>query len=237
MLDIRLLREQPDSVKSRLATRGTTMDDIVDALLDSDAKRRAVETSLQGLQAEKNRLSREIGALRSRGDDTAALELQVSSQAAKMQELAKQAADYEAEQRSLELLLPNLPRENVPAGADSSDNPIVRTWGEKPTLARTEDHRVIGSRLNLLDFDRAARMSGAGFVCYKGKGARLERALINFLVDLHSQKHGYQEISPPFLLRAEALMGTSQLPKFEEQQYQDRTRWTLSGADRGSSPH
>ena len=219
MLDIRLLREQPDSVKSRLATRGTTMDDIVDALLDSDAKRRAVETSLQGLQAEKNRLSREIGALRSRGDDTAALELQVSSQAAKMQELAKQAADYEAEQRSLELLLPNLPRENVPAGADSSDNPIVRTWGERPILARTEDHRVIGSRLNLLDFDRAARMSGAGFVCYKGKGARLERALINFLVDLHSQKHGYQEISPPFLLRAEALMGTSQLPKFEEQQY------------------
>jgi seryl-tRNA synthetase len=220
MLDIRLLREQPDLVKTRLATRGTTMDDTVDALLALDAKRRTVETSLQALQAERNRLSREIGVLRSRGADTAALEAQVSSQAMKVQELSKQAADYETEQRSLELILPNLPRENVPEGPDSSHNPVVRTWGEKPSLARIEDHRAIGSRLNLLDFDRAARMSGAGFVCYKGKGARLERALINFLVDLHSQRHGYHEISPPFLLRAEALMGTSQLPKFKEQQYE-----------------
>ena len=219
MLDIRLLREQPDLVKARLATRGSAMDDIIDALLTSDAKRRLVETSLQALQAERNRLSREIGALRSRGKDTAALETQVSSQAAKMQELSKQAADYEAEQRSLELILPNLPRENVPEGPDSSHNPVVRTWGEKPSQARTEDHRAIGSRLHLLDFDRAARMSGAGFICYRGKGARLERALINFLVDLHSEKHGYQEISPPFLVRGEALMGTSQLPKFEEQLY------------------
>ncbi len=220
MLDIRLLREQPDLVKARLATRGSTMNEVVDALLTFDAKRRAVETSLQGLQAERNRLSREIGALRSRGDDTAALEMQVSSQAAKMQELSKQAVDYETEQRSLELVLPNLPREDVPEGADSAHNPVVRTWGEKPSVARAEDHRTIGSRLNLLDFDRATRMSGAGFVCYKGKGARLERALINFLVDLHSQKQGYQEISPPFLVRAEALLGTSQLPKFEEQQYE-----------------
>jgi seryl-tRNA synthetase len=220
MLDIRLLREQPDSVKARLATRGSAMNDIIDALLTSDAKRRAVETSLQALQAERNRLSREIGVLRSRGDATAALEMQVSSQAAKMQELSKQAADYEAEQRSFELILPNLPRENVPEGPDSSHNPVVRIWGEKPSLARTEDHRAIGSRLSLLDFDRAARMSGAGFVCYRGKGARLERALINFLVDLHTQKHGYQEISPPFLVHAEALLGTSQLPKFEEQQYE-----------------
>jgi seryl-tRNA synthetase len=219
MLDIRLLREQPDLVKARLATRGSAMDDIIDALLTSDAKRRAVETSLQALQAERNRLSREIGALRSRGNDTAALEMQVSSQSAKMQELSREAADYEAEQRSLELMLPNLPRENVPEGADSADNPVVRTWGEKSRLARTEDHRAIGSRLNLLDFDRAARMSGAGFVCYKGTGARLERALINFLVDFHSEKHGYQEISPPYLVRAEALIGTSQLPKFEEQLY------------------
>jgi seryl-tRNA synthetase len=219
MLDIRLLREQPDLVKVRLATRGAAANDIVDALLTSDAQRRAVETSLQALQAEKNRLSREIGNLRSRGQDTAALEMQVSSQAAKMQELSKQATDFEAEQRSLELIIPNLPRENVPAGADSSQNVVVRTWGEKPNLAKTEDHRAIGSRLNLLDFDRAARMSGGGFVCYKGKGARLERALIDFLVDLHSEKHGYQEISPPFLVRAEALVGTSQLPKFGEQVY------------------
>jgi seryl-tRNA synthetase len=219
MLDIRLLRDQPDLVKARLATRGTAMTDLVDAVLASDARRRQAETRLQVLQAERNRLSREIATLRSRGADTASLELQVSSQAATMQELAKQAAALEAEQRELELTLPNLPRENVPEGPDSSHNPVVRTWGERPTLSRTEDHRAIGSRLNLLDFDRATRMSGAGFVCYKGQGARLERALINFLVDLHSKKHGYQEISPPFLIRPEALVGTSNLPKFEEQLY------------------
>ena len=219
MLDIRILRDQPDLVKTRLATRGSAMNAIVDGVLASDSKRREMETRLQELRAERNRLSREIGALRSRGGDTAALEMQVSSQAAKMQELSKQAAVFEKEQRELELFLPNLPHENVPEGADASHNPVVRTWGEKPILSRVEDHRAIGSRLNLFDFDRATRMSGAGFVCYTGQGARLERALINFLVDLHSKKHGYQEVSPPFLVRAEALLGTSQLPKFEEQAY------------------
>jgi seryl-tRNA synthetase len=219
MLDIRLLRDQPDLVRARLSARGPGMDGVVDAVLASDSKRREVETRLQGLQAERNRLSRQIGALRSQGLDTASMEAQVSSQAEEMQALSRQAADLEEEQRELLLTLPNLPQENVPTGPDSSHNPILRTWGEKPHLARTEDHRTIGSRLDLLDFDRATRMSGGGFVCYKGQGARLERALIHFLLDLHTREHGYQEVSPPFLIRPEALVGTSQLPKFEEQLY------------------
>jgi seryl-tRNA synthetase len=219
MLDIRLLRDNPHLVKARLATRGIEIDDAVDAVLASDSRRRDVETRLQGLQAERNRLSREIGALRSQGRDTASMEAQVTSQAADMQALTQQAALLEQEQRDLLLVLPNLPQDNVPTGPDSSHNPVVRTWGEKPLLTRSEDHRAIGSRLDLLDFDRAGRMSGSGFVCYKGKGARLERALINFLLDLHTSEHRYKEVSPPFLIRAEALVGTSQLPKFEEQLY------------------
>jgi seryl-tRNA synthetase len=219
MLDIRLLRDKPDLVKARLSTRGSGLNGVVDAVLASDAKRREVETRLQGLQAERNRLSRQIGALRSQGLNTWSMEAQVSSQAAEMQTLARQTTLLEEEQRELLLTLPNLPQETVPTGPDSSHNSLVRTWGEKPRLARTEDHRAIGSRLDLIDFDRAARMSGGGFVCYKGEGARLERALINFLVDLHTQEHGYTEISPPVLIRAEALVGTSQLPKFEEQLY------------------
>jgi seryl-tRNA synthetase len=219
MLDIRLLRDKPDLVRARLSARGPGMDGVVEAVLASDSKRREVETRLQGLQAERNRLSRQIGALRSQGLDTASMEAQVSSQAEEMEALSRQAADLEEEQRKLLLTLPNLPQENVPTGPDSSHNPIVRTWGEKPYLARTEDHRTIGSRLDLLDFDRATRMSGSGFVCYKGQGARLERALIDFLLDLHTREHGYQEVSPPFLIRPEALVGTSQLPKFEEQLY------------------
>ncbi len=210
-------------------------DSLVDAVLTSDAKRREAETRLQSLQAERNRLSRQVGAKRSQGLDTASIEAQVSAQAAEMQALSQQATLLEEEQRELLLSLPNLPQENVPIGANSSHNPVVRTWGERPRLARTEDHRTIGSRLGLFDFDRAARMSGGGFVSYKGKGARLERALINFLLDLHTREHGYEEISPPFLIRAEALVGTSQLPKFEEQLYRiDRDALYLT-PDRGSS--
>src|SRR5258705_7608520 len=136
-----------------------------------------------------------------------------------MQALSQQAMLLEQEHRELLMILPNLPQENVPTGPDSSHNPVLRTWGDQPHLTRREDHIAIASRLDLLDFERATRMSGSGFVCYKGKGARLERALINFFLDLHTNEHGYKELSPPFLIRPEALAGTSQLPKFEEQLY------------------
>jgi seryl-tRNA synthetase len=171
MLDIRLLRDKPELVKMRLATRGSEWDGLVDAALTSDAKRREAETRLQSLQAERNRLSRQVGAMRSQGLDTASIEAQVSAQSAEMQALSRQATLLDEEQRELLLSLPNLPQENVPIGADSSHNPVVRTWGERPRLARTEDHRTIGSRLDLFDFDRAARMSGGGFVSYKGRSA------------------------------------------------------------------
>jgi seryl-tRNA synthetase len=219
MLDIRLLRDRPGLVKARLATRGPGMEGAVDAVLGIDSRRRAVETRLQVLQAERNRLSREIGVLRSKGSDTAPLEAEVKSQAAEMQNLSAQGATLEEQQRELLLNLPNLPQESVPVGSDSQSNPIIRTWGERPHLERKEDHLSIAERLDLFDFARAAKISGRGFTCFKGKGARLERALINFLLDLHTNDHGYTEVSPPFLINSESLVGTSQLPKFEDQQY------------------
>lgn len=220
MLDIRLLRENADTVKARLATRGGSgLDAAIDAVLACDAERRAAETKLQTLQADRNRLSKEIGKLRAQGQDSSAIEAQVKAQAAEMQELSQASAVLEETQRERLLALPNLPQESVPAGRGAEDNPVIRTWGEKPVLAKTEDHVAIGQRLQLFDFERAAKLSGSGFVCYTGKGARLERALINFLLDLHTQEHGYTEISPPYVVRPEALIGTSQLPKFEEQLY------------------
>jgi seryl-tRNA synthetase len=219
MLDIRLIRDQPDLVKARLATRGSDMADAVDAALQVDSRRRAVETRLQGLQAERNRLSKEIGALRSKGQDTTLIEAGVKAHSAEMQALSQQGALLEQEQRDLLLNLPNLPQQSVPAGDDSSHNLVVRTWGERLDSGRTEDHISIARRLDLVDFERAAKISGSGFACFKGKGARLERALVNFLLDLHTKAHGYTEVSPPFIIRPEALVGTSQLPKFEEQQY------------------
>ena len=219
MLDIRLLREQPEFVKTRLATRNPGLAEGVDAALALDADRRAAETRLQTLQAGRNRLSKEIGRLRAGGNDTAALEAQSKLHATEMQALSEKGTMLEEKQRTALLSLPNLPQESVPAGTDAADNPLVREWSEKPALKNPQDHLGIAARLKLLDFDRAAKISGSGFVCYTGGGARLERSLINFLLDLHTREHGYTEINPPHVVRSEALIGTSQLPKFEDQQY------------------
>ena len=195
------------------------MEDAVDAVLATDSKRRALETRLQSLQAERNRLSKEIGAMRSNGQDTSSIEAGVRAKAAEMQALSEQGALLEQEQRNLLLILPNLPQDGVPEGSNSSRNTVVRTWGERPISMRGEDHVSIVQRLDLVDFERATKVTGSGFACFKGKGARLERALIDFLLDLHTQDHGYTEVSPPFLTKPEALIGTSQLPKFEDQSY------------------
>lgn len=219
MLDIRLLREQSDQVKAALSRRDPSLAAQVDAVLAINAESRAAETQLQTLQADRNKLSKEIGKLRSQGADTAAIEAEVKSKAAEMQALTEASAAAAAREREILLGLPNAPQATVPTGADASQNPVLRTWGEKPQIANAEDHTKICARLGLLDFDRAAKVSGSGFVCYTGQGARLERALINFLLDLHTTQHGYREVNPPFVVKPDALVGTSQLPKFEDQLY------------------
>lgn len=219
MLDIRLIRENSDSVKARLATRGPSHESAVDAVLAIDGERRAADTALQGLQAERNRLSKEIGGLRASKQDSSALEAEVKSFGTRMEELNVAVTELDARQRDLLMKIPNLPSPTTPVGKEAADNPVLREWGAKPVLARVEDHIAIGGRLGLFDFERAGKIAGSAFVVYTGSGARLERALINFLLDLHTGKHGYTEILPPLVVKPEALFGTGQLPKFADQQY------------------
>ncbi|MEX1117502.1 MAG: serine--tRNA ligase, partial [Terrimicrobiaceae bacterium] len=219
MIDIRLLRDQPDNVKARLAARDPALVATVDEILHWDGLRRSAETNLQQIQADRNRLSKEIGKLRARKLDSSGLEADVKSRATEMEELGRAGEEYAARQRDLLLSLPNLPHDKIPPGRTAAENPLLRTWGEKPQIAEPQDHLAIATRLGLVDFERAAKVAGSGFVCFTGPGARLERALINFLLDLHTREGGYVEVAPPHLVRPEALIGTSQLPKFEDQLY------------------
>jgi len=221
MLDIRLIREQPDLVKGRLATRGGADETKIDELLQVDAERRKAEGALQQLNADRKRLSKEIGGKKSRGEATDDLEARVRSinDDIAMRELTLRDV-LEKQQQNLLLEIPNIPQETVPVGKDPSANRLVRTWGEKPKLSgQILDHVALGERWRLFDLERAAKLSGSGFICFTGTGARLERALIQFMLDLHTTEHGYMELSPPFLVRRDCMIGTGQLPKFESEMY------------------
>ncbi len=219
MLDIRLIRENPDHVKQRLATRGGALHLQIDAVLEIDAARRRRETELQRLQGERKRISKEIGAKKGNGEDTSEIEAHVRKIGEEISELNREATESENAQRAMLLGIPNLPHDAAPIGADASQNPVVKTWGEKPQIANPLDHVKLGERLGLFDLERATKISGSGFVCYTGQGARLLRALVNYCLDLHTRDHGYVEMSPPLLVRADALEGTTQLPKFRDQLY------------------
>ena len=220
MLDIRLIREKPDFVRERIASRGGDDATKIDELLKVDAERRKAETELQGLQSERNRLSKEIGAKKSKKEATDDLEAEVKKIGQKMVDLEQSAADFDQQQRNLLLEIPNLPHESVPSGKDPSANKVIREWGKKPKLAgKVLDHVTLGEQLKILDLERATKLSGSGFICFTGAGARLERALINFMIDLHTREHGYTEVSPPFVVRRDCMIGTTQLPKFEADMY------------------
>ncbi len=198
MLDIRLLREKPDFVRERLATRSEDLSAQVDEVLAIDTQRRRAETELQKLNADLERRVRAIA-----------------------EEITQQNAvvtTADEKQRNLLLNLPNLPHLQAPIGKSPDDNPLVREWGEKPSLGFTPlGHVELATALKLIDFERAAKISGSGFVCFTNLGARLQRGLLQFLLDLHTAEHGYIEVSPPYLVRREAMIGTTQLPKFEHE--------------------
>jgi len=220
MLDIRLIREKPDFVRERIASRGGDAAARIDELLKVDAERRKAETELQQLQSERNRLSKEIGGKKSRGEATKDLEGEVRKIGDQIVDLDQRSASFDEQQRNLLLEIPNLPHESVPLGKDPSANKVVREWGTKPELGgKALDHVALGEKLKILDLERATKLSGSGFICFTGAGAKLERALINFMIDLHTREHGYTELSPPFLVRKECMEGTTQLPKLEEDVY------------------
>jgi seryl-tRNA synthetase len=220
MLDIRLIREKPDFVRERLATRGGDDAAKINQLLKVDAERRKTETELQQLLADRNRLSKEIGAKKSKKEATTDLETEVKKIGQKIVDLEQRVAGFDEQQRNFLLEIPNLPHESVPVGKDPSANKVVREWGKKPTLAgKVLDHVALGEKLKILDLERATKISGSGFICFTGAGARLERTLINFMIDTHTREHSYVEVSPPFLVRRVCMIGTSQLPKFESDMY------------------
>jgi seryl-tRNA synthetase len=215
MLDPHLLRERPDDVARALRKRGVTAG--LDDFAALDARRRAALTEVEALKRRRNESSKQIGALMKSGGDASALREETKAVGEKIAAMEADLTGIDAEvQRYLERL-PNLPHESVPEGAGSEDNAVVRTWGTPRAFDFSpQAHWDLGAALGILDFERAARMTGARFSLLSGAGARLERALINFMLDLHTKEHGYTEVLPPFLVNAGALYGTGQLPKFEE---------------------
>ena len=222
MLDIKLIREKPDFVRQRLATRGAGDEKLVEKILQTDDARRKLLAEVEALKSQRNKASKEIGALMGQKKTTEAEEKKKETRELgdRITELDKQVAECDAERDRLMLQLPNLPHESVPAGKSVEDNPMVRTFGEKPSYAfKPKTHVELCEQLKLVDFARAAKLSGSGFILYTNWGAKLERALIQFLLDLHANEHGYTEVSPPFMVAPHCLVGVGQFPKFRDQYY------------------
>lgn len=218
MLDLHFVRENLDRVRAALEARRFPTE-ALDRFAELDAERRRVIAESDRLNAERNAASREIGALMKEGrrEEASSRRAAVAQLKERIAELEK--ARDEAERKMQELLatLPNLPHASVPIGPDASANVEVRRWGTPRAFDFTpRDHVELGTRLGILDLERAAKIAGARFAILHGAGARLERALINFMLDLHTREHGYTETLPPFIVNAQALFGTGQLPKFEE---------------------
>ncbi len=217
MLEIGRLRSEPEAVKAGLRRKGADPGD-VDRVLGLDERRRTTIAATEALKARKNEVSKQIGALKRGGGDTAALQAEMRAVGDRIQAMDQEVASLDAEIRSLMLRIPNLPHASVPDGPDESANRVEKVWGEPPTLDfEPRAHDEIGTALGILDFERAAKISGARFVVYRGAGAMLERALISFMLDLHTSRHGYTEVLPPYLVKAAALEGTGNLPKFEQE--------------------
>ena len=215
MLDVKFLREDLTRVKARLATRGTEID--WDEFVSIDQQRRDALARIEKLKERKNRLSGEIGKVKKSGGDATVLMREVEEVSETIRKGEEPLAEIEARFENFMLTVPNLPETSVPVGRSAAENREVRRWGDPPQFDfPAKNHWDIGEELGILDFTRAAKIAGARFALYKDAGARLERALINFMLDLHTQKHGYREVLPPFLVNRDAMTGTGQLPKFEE---------------------
>jgi seryl-tRNA synthetase len=222
MLDIRLIREQTESVRQRLATRGAGDEAKIDQVLALDEQRRKFLGEVEQLKAARNRVSKEIGALmaQKKAAEAEAKKTETRQMGDRITELDKQTAAVEQQRDALLLQLPNLPHASVKIGRTAEDNLEMRTWGKKAEFGfKPKTHVELCESLKLVDFVRAAKISGSGFLLYTNWGARLERTLIQFLLELHTGEHGYTEVSPPFLVNAACMTGVGQFPKFADQYY------------------
>lgn len=221
MLDPKLLRNELETVAQALKTRGFELD--VAAFQTLEDRRKALQVETENLQAERKRKSKEIGIAKGKGEDTSAIMAEVESFGAKLTECEQQLNALQAELRDLQMGIPNIPHESVPAGNSEDDNVEVRKWGE-PRQFEFEplDHVDLGTKVAGMDFETAAKISGSRFSVMYGPLARMHRALIQLMLDTHTQEHGYQEVYVPYLVNPESLQGTGQLPKFEEDLYKLR---------------
>src|SRR5581483_2333186 len=213
--DLNFFRNNLDAVRERLATRGFSLD--VEVFQSLDGRRRQCLTEGEQLKAERNQATAEIGKLRREGADTSERQQKVRAMGDRIAEIDEQVEALDAEFRDFLARIPNLPHESVPVGKNESENVEVHRWGTPREFSfPPKAHWDLGPELGILDLERAAKVAGARFAVYWGLGARLERALINFMLDLHTKEHGYREVLPPFLINSASLYGTGQLPKFAE---------------------
>lgn len=215
MLDIKFVRNNPQAVKAALAKRGNTVS--IEAFLSLDEERRKRLVDVEQLKNKRNVVSQEIGKLKQSGQPAEDLVLEMRNVSQQIKDMDEEIKQIEEKLEYMILTIPNMPNESVPVGTSDADNLEVRKWGEPRKFAfEPQAHWDIGEALDILDFERGSKVTGARFTFYKGLGARLERALINFMLDLHTGQHGYTEIFPPFMVHRDSMVGTGQLPKFEE---------------------
>jgi seryl-tRNA synthetase len=247
MLDLGFVRANLALVKEKLRARGADPVVLLGDFSELDGRRRAAITQVETLKAERNRLSEEVGQRKRAGQDASELMERMPLLKDQIERQENEAAAAEIEMQGILTSIPNLPHESVPAGTSEHDNVEIRSWGEKPEFGfAPKPHWELGESLGILDFERGAKLSGARFTVYWDLGARLERALANFMLDVHTGEHGYTEVLPPFMVNSKSLFGTGQLPKFAEDlfrcqsvadpeyvagEYRDNDHWMIPTAE------
>ena len=218
MLDIRFVRENAEAVKAAMMNRNADVD--VDALLALDDRRRAIVSESETLKAERNKTSKSIGLMIKEGKDPETIKAQVRGMGDQISAFDEELRTVEAKLREALLYTPNMPADTAPIGKDENDNPVIRSWGEKVELDfEPIPHWELGEKLGLFDLERGAKISGSGFPLFTGRGAKLERGLIQFMLELHTEEHGYVELATPLMCNEATMTGTGQLPKFAEDMY------------------
>jgi seryl-tRNA synthetase len=236
MLDLNFVRNNLPLVEEKLRQRGMDPGEILKDFGQVDAQRRQAITSAETLKAHRNRVSEEIAKLKRSGQDASALMAETKDMREQVQELEKAAEEYETRMQEVLVGIPNVPHESVPVGKSAEDNVEVRRWGTPPKFEFTpKPHWELGEQLGILDLERAAKLTGARFAVYWDMGARLERALASFMLDLHTREHGYTEVLPPYMVNTASMYGTGQLPKFAADLFRvphgDKELWLIPTAE------
>lgn len=215
MLEIKFVRQNLSEVQKALSTRGDTAN--LETFISCDEKRRQVLLEIEELRHRRNVVSDQIAEMKKKGEDTESLVAEMREVSGRIKGLEKSLAEHEEAVNKIIMELPNIPHSSVPVGKDESENPVLKQVGDRPDFGfEPKPHWTLGENLGILDFERASVITGARFPLYMGAGAKLERALINFMLDIHTREHGYKEVLPPFIVNRQSMTGTGQLPKFEE---------------------